>query len=106
VDFLSVCVSLGQRRCADGFFVGRGNEAFFFRSFAASALTLLCSRFYALAYAANDAVLIVLWVLASLQDAGYYPMVICFFVFLINDSYGFINWSRMQRRQKDKKCEK
>ena len=45
-------------------------------------------------------------VLASLQDAGYYPMVICFVVFLINDFYGFINWSRMQRRQKDKKCVK
>jgi len=53
---------------------------------------------------ANDVVLIVLWVIATLADGGYAPMIVCFFVFLVNDTYGFVNWSLMQRRQKDKKC--
>ena len=68
-------------------------------SFAASALTFLRSPFYALAYAANDVVLIVLWVLASITDISYLPMIICFAAFLINDIYGFINWTKMKNRQ-------
>ena len=50
-------------------------------------------------YAANDIVLIVLWVLASLSNAGYLPMVLCFVVFLVNDLYGFVNWRRMRTQQ-------
>ena len=68
-------------------------------SFAASALTFLRSPYYALAYAANDVVLIVLWVLASVTDISYLPMIICFVAFLINDIYGFINWTKMKNRQ-------
>lgn len=75
-------------------------------SFSASVLTLLRSPFYALAYAANDIVLIVLWVLASVIDPGYIPMVICFVIFLMNDTYGFWNWSRMKRHQSTKMFEK
>ena len=68
-------------------------------SFLASSLTFLRSPFYACAYAANDVVLMALWVLASLADPGYIPMVVCFFMFFLNDSYGFVNWRRMERRQ-------
>ena len=68
-------------------------------SFLASALTFLRSPLYACAYAANDVVLMVLWVLASFADPGYIPMVACFFMFFLNDSYGFVNWKRMERRQ-------
>ena len=68
-------------------------------SFLASALTFLRSPLYACAYAANDVVLMVLWVLASLTDPGYLSMVACFFMFFLNDSYGFVNWRRMARRQ-------
>ena len=68
-------------------------------SFVASYLTLRRSRFYAFAYAANDLVLIALWVLASMESFNYLAMVMCFVVFLANDVYGFINWSRMQKRQ-------
>ena len=50
-------------------------------------------------YAANDLVLIVLWVLATLENVAYLSVVICFAMFLINDLYGFINWNRMQKRQ-------
>lgn len=68
-------------------------------SFIAAYLTMKRSPFFALAYASNDAVLIVLWVLASLQDLRYVSVTVCFIVFLINDWYGFRNWRRMQRRQ-------
>lgn len=68
-------------------------------SFLAAALTYLRSPYYALGYAANDVVLIVLWVLASVVDISYLSMVICFVMFLVNDLYGFINWRRMQRKQ-------
>lgn len=68
-------------------------------SFLAVYLTFRRSAFYALAYAVNDIVLIVLWVLATLTDISYLSVVICFVVFLINDIYGFINWSKMQKRQ-------
>lgn len=62
----------------------------------AATLTYLRSPFYALGYAANDLVLIGLWVLA-----GNLAMIICFVVFLINDLYGFYNWQRMQKRQSE-----
>ena len=68
-------------------------------SFLASYLTFRRSPFYALAYAANDVVLIVLWVLASMEDPSYFPMILCFAMFFLNDTYGFVNWQRMQKRQ-------
>ena len=68
-------------------------------SFLAVFLTFRRSPYYALAYAANDIVLIVLWVLASMEDIHYVSVVVCFVVFLVNDLYGFISWRRMARRQ-------
>lgn len=68
-------------------------------SFVAVYLTFRRSPYFALAYAANDVVLIVLWVLASLQDVKYVSVVVCFVVFFVNDIYGFISWRRMERRQ-------
>ena len=68
-------------------------------SFAASYLTAMRSPYYALAYAANDIVLIILWVIASLTDVSSVPMVACFTMFFLNDMYGFINWRRMEKRQ-------
>lgn len=44
-------------------------------------------------------VLIVLWVLASIADARYISVVVCFAAFLINDIYGFLNWRKMKERQ-------
>ncbi len=70
-------------------------------SFIACYLTFLRSPFYAVAYAANDIVLIVLWILATAKDVSYLPMVFCFVMFLVNDIYGFINWRRMKKRQID-----
>lgn len=68
-------------------------------SFLAVYMTFRRSAFFAIAYAANDAVLIILWVLAVISDISYLSVVICFVVFLVNDIYGFINWSRMKKRQ-------
>lgn len=68
-------------------------------SFSAAYLTFRRSAFYALAYGANDVILILLWVKASILDISYLPMVICFLVFLINDLYGFLNWSRIRKTQ-------
>lgn len=68
-------------------------------SFLAASLTFLRSPYYALAYAANDVVLIVLWILAAITDISYLSMIICFIMFLANDLYGFINWRRMEKRQ-------
>ncbi len=72
-------------------------------SFAASMLTVFRSPYYALFYAANDIVLIVLWILATLSDIGYLPMVVCFVIFLVNDVYGFYNWRKMRKNQTKKR---
>ena len=68
-------------------------------SFLAVYLTFRRSAYFALAYAANDIVLIVLWILAALSDISYLSVIICFVTFLLNDIYGFINWLKMQKRQ-------
>lgn len=69
-------------------------------SFIAVYLTFRRSAYFAIAYAANDIVLIILWVMATVTDISYLSVIICFAVFLINDIYGFINWKRMSERQK------
>lgn len=69
-------------------------------SFLASYLTMMRSPYYGLAYGANDIVLIILWVIASIDDISYLPMVVCFFMFLLNDVYGFYNWRRIMKRQR------
>ena len=69
-------------------------------SFIAVYLTFRRNPYFALAYAMNDVVLIVLWILASITDISYLSVVICFVVFFVNDMYGFINWRRMEKKQK------
>ena len=68
-------------------------------SFWAVYLTFRRSPLFSLGYAANDLVLIVLWVLASLEDVSYLLVVVCFAAFLANDLYGFISWRRMEKAQ-------
>ena len=68
-------------------------------SFVASYLTFYRNSYYALAYAANDAVLIVLWVIASFGNTSYISMVACFLMFFINDMYGFVSWKRREKKQ-------
>lgn len=70
-------------------------------SFSASYLMLFRSPYYAVAYAANDVVLIILWVLASVTNIQYVPMVICFAIFLVNDLFGFISWQKRKKQQRN-----
>lgn len=70
-------------------------------SFLAAYLTAMRNPFYAVAYSLNDIVLIVLWILASVENIAYLPMVMCFVMFLVNDIYGFINWMRMKSAQRN-----
>ena len=68
-------------------------------SFIAVYLTFRRSPYFALAYAANDVVLIVMWTLAAVEDMSYLSVIICFVMFLVNDLYGFVSWKRMEKRQ-------
>lgn len=68
-------------------------------SFIAAYLTFRRSVYFAIAYAANDVILIILWILASITDMRYISVVVCFIAFLVNDIYGFINWKRIEKRQ-------
>ncbi len=72
-------------------------------SFLAVYLTYKRSPFFAIAYAANDIVLIVLWAMAAVTNTSYISVIVCFSMFLVNDIYGFVNWSEMQKRQANKK---
>ena len=68
-------------------------------SFVAVYLTFRRSPYFALAYAANDVVLIVLWTLAARENISYLSVIMCFVMFLVNDLYGFVSWKRMEQRQ-------
>ena len=68
-------------------------------SFYASYLNMRRSPVYALAYAANDIVLIVLWSLVIAQSLENVAMVVCFSAFLLNDLYGFFNWLKIRKKQ-------
>ena len=70
-------------------------------SFIAVYLTYRRSPFFALAYALNDIVLIVLWVLATISNITYISVTICFIIFFINDLYGFYSWIKMSKNQNE-----
>ena len=58
-----------------------------------------CS-YYAVCYIIDDIISIVLWSL-SIASSGieFIPSVLCFFIFLINDIYGFIRWKNEEKQQ-------
>lgn len=68
-------------------------------SFVAVFLTFRRSPYFAVAYALNDIVLVVMWIMASLANMSYISVAVCFLIFLVNDIYGFISWRKMQKRQ-------
>lgn len=68
-------------------------------SFLAVYLTFRRSSYYAIGYAVNDIILIVLWTMATIDNIEYLSVVICFIAFLINDIYGYISWQKMYERQ-------
>lgn len=68
-------------------------------SFMAVYLTYRRNPYFALAYAANDIVLIVLWMLASIHETRYVSVAVCFIAFFVNDIYSYISWEKMKIRQ-------
>lgn len=65
-------------------------------SFIAACLAMLRSSYFALAYASNDIVLIILWGLASVKNLAYIPVAVNFVIFFFNDMYGFISWKKRE----------
>ncbi len=74
-------------------------------SFVAVYLTFRRSEYFALAYAANDVVLIVLWIMAAFGNVAYLSVVVCFLTFLFNDIYGYVSWRKMHLRQNRSRTE-
>ena len=68
-------------------------------SFFAAALTMLRSSYFAMWYAMNDVILIVLWVMASIANPVYIPVIANFVVFLFHDLYGFYSWKKREKTQ-------
>lgn len=68
-------------------------------SFVAVYFVFRRSPLYAVGYACNDVVLIVLWTLATIENTRYASVLVCFSAFLVNDLYGFVNWRKMSKRQ-------
>ena len=68
-------------------------------SFVALFLMILRIPAYALAFIVNDIVLIVLWSMACVGNLGYLSLVVCFSIFLINDTYTFICWTKRKKQQ-------
>ncbi len=71
-------------------------------SFVALFLMALRIPAYAIAFIFNDIVLVVLWSLACVENLGYLPLVVSFGIFLINDSYTFICWTKRKRQSENK----
>ncbi len=69
-----------------------------------TALTMLRSSYYALGYAANDLVLILLWLLASIENPAYLPVLVNFVIFFLNDMYGFFSWRKREAVQFAPEC--
>lgn len=68
-------------------------------SFSAAFLAFKRSPYYAIAYILNDVVLMVLWSMAAFENISYVSVIVCFFAFFINDTYTFINWKRIEKKQ-------
>ncbi|MDE7082141.1 MAG: nicotinamide riboside transporter PnuC [Clostridia bacterium] len=71
-------------------------------SFVALYLMALRIPAYAIAFIFNDIVLIVLWSLACTENLGYLPLAVSFGIFLINDTYTFICWTKRKKRAEEK----
>ena len=68
-------------------------------SMSAAVLMMMRVPYYAVAYSANDIVLILMWLMASCKNPVYFPMVFNFMIFLANDIYGFVSWKRIRGKQ-------
>lgn len=69
-------------------------------SFLAASLTMLRTSYYALGYASNDIILIILWGLAATENPIYFTVAVNFVIFFLNDMYGFISWKKREMIQR------
>lgn len=74
-------------------------------SFIALSLTVLHSPHYSFAFAINDILMIILWVVATVgthytPHLCYIPLLICLITFLANDIYGVVEWQNMKLQYK------
>ena len=68
-------------------------------SFIAAYLTFKRSVYFSVAYAANDIILIGLWLMTLSSSTSYISVVVCFVIFLFNDLYTFSNWLKIRKKQ-------
>lgn len=71
-------------------------------SFVAAYFTARRSALFALFYAANDLVLILLWSIGIKEGPSAVCVVLCFVAFLVIDAYTFVSWHKMEKRQSKK----
>lgn len=74
-------------------------------SFVALYLMILRLPAYAIAFIFNDIVLIVLWSFACAENLNYMNLVVCFSIFLVNDTYTFICWTKRKKRSESQTTE-
>lgn len=70
-------------------------------TFAATFLSYKRSPYFALIFAINDIVLIILWLLEANTISSHFSVAICYAVFLMNDIYTFFNWIRLHSHQEN-----
>lgn len=46
--------------------------------------------------------MIILWIIASIKDPAYFPVVVNFMIFFLNDMYGFISWKKREAKIEEK----
>ena len=56
----------------------------------------LTRREWCLWLASLAVVLIVLWIMASMENSAYIPVAVNFAIFLLNGLYGFISWKKRE----------
>ena len=56
----------------------------------------LTRREWRLWLASLAVVLIVLWIMASMENSAYIPVAVNFAIFLLSDLYGFISWKKRE----------
>ena len=70
-------------------------------SLGAAYLMLRRCEYFSLCFIANDVILLVLWSMKIPEiGSAVVPSLISFALYLVNDSYSFISWKKIKRRQR------
>lgn len=66
--------------------------------FIASYLLLRRSKYYAVAFILNDIFEILFWIIIAANGGSSSPIIVLFFVYLFNDTYGLISWFKRAKK--------